>query len=313
MSLNNIKSDLVQVFDMEPEWITHLKYNPLLDIIEKGKPYHIISLMRYVFGAKNSNPIISNLKFFYYKEPQVKSIFEEIKFKANNLNKAKDKQSDDDFIDILTLLAKIDYFEVYNKKYLDLLVKEIIDTNMIFNMSNLRYRSVLIFLINKLGYGNVFFERGLKDIQKYQNPDGGWPLSLDDSNNKSDIFSTLMVYRSFISNNLWRNKDFLINAEEYLIQNHLSKNQTNEELDKWNRLHAGYKKNNLFEGGSAILLDCLLLSKNKKNDKIKSIISWIKGIQLKTGYFPYHASLKNQENTSCTIKILSIIKKYYTI
>ena len=312
MSLNNIKSDLTHVFDTEPEWITHLKYNPLLDIIEKGKPYHIIALMRYVFGAKNSNPIISNLKFFYYKDPQVKSIFEEIKFKANNLRGAK-SQSDDDFIDILTLLAKIDYFEVYNKKYIDILIKEIIASNMILNMSNFKYRSVLIFLINKLGYGNVFLERGLKNIQKYQNSDGGWSLDLNDSSKKSDIFSTLMVYRSFISNNLWKNKDFLINAEEYLIENHLSKKQTNEELDRWNRLHAGYKKNNLFEGGSAILLDCLLLSKNRRSDKIKSIISWIKGMQLKTGYFPYHASLKNQENTSCTIKILSLIKKYYII
>ena len=58
MSLNNIKSDLMQVFDFNPDWISHLKYNPMLDILKNGKPYHVMSLMKYVFGAKNNNPII---------------------------------------------------------------------------------------------------------------------------------------------------------------------------------------------------------------------------------------------------------------
>ncbi len=312
MSINNIKSDLIQIFDFEPSWIEHLKYNPLQDIVRNGKPYHIISLMRYVFGSKNNNPVMSNLRYFYYKEPQVKNIFEEIKAKTYSLNDTRKWQSDD-FIGILILLAKIDYFQAYSKKHMDKLVKEIIGNDLFSKTSNLKHRALLIYLIIKLGYNNVFLDRALKDIQSFQNLDGGWPLDLSDSSGDSDIFSTLIIYRSFISNRLWSNKDFLINTEEYLTMNHLSENQSSEDLDKWNRLYSGYKKNNLFEGGSAIFLECLLLNRGKDSDKAKSIVDWLKSIQLKTGYFPYHASLKNQENIPCTIRVLSLIKKYYIL
>ncbi len=171
MSINNIKSDLIQIFDFEPNWIEHLKYNPLQDIVRNGKAYHIISLMRYVFGSKNNNPLMSNLRYFYYKEPQVKNIFEEIKAKTYSLNDTKKWQSDD-FIGILMLLAKIDYFQAYSKKHMDKLVKEIIANDLFSKTSNLKHRALLIYLIIKLGYNNVFLDRALKDIQSFQNLDG---------------------------------------------------------------------------------------------------------------------------------------------
>ena len=312
MSIKNIKSDLIQIFDLEPSWITHLKYNPLKSIINNGKPYHVISLMRYVFGSKNSNPLLNNLRYFYYKDPQVKNIFQDIKDKTHSINDAKNWQKDE-FMNILILFAKIDYFEAYSKRYIDELVKEIISNDIFSKTSNLKHRALLIFLISKLGYNNVFLDRALKKIQDFQNPDGGWPLESESSKRTSDLFSTLIIYKSFAYNSLWSRKDFLIKAEEYLINNHLAENQSNEDLDRWSRLYSGYKKNNLFEGGSIILLDSMLLRRGNNNDKIKSIIDWLRSLQLKTGYFPYHASLKNQENIQSTIKILSLIKKYYII
>ena len=310
MSLINIKSDLVKIFDLNPDWISHIQYNPLLDIINNGKPYHLISLLRYVFGVKNNNPIMSNLRYVYYKEASVKKIFKDISLSAKKVRGIQDGEVDD-FLDVLTLLAKVDYFKAYNKKFLDQLIKEIIASELLFKTPNIKHQASLIFLINRLGYNNVFIDRSLKRIQGNQNSDGGWPMCLDVSDNKSDIFSTLIVYRAFISNNLWVRKDFLNKAEKYLIQNHLSETQTREEIDMWNRLHAGYRKNNLFEGGSAMLLESLLLAGSDNRNKIKSIIAWLKGIQFKTGYFPYHADLKNQENMMSTIRILSLIKKYY--
>ena len=84
---------------------------------------------------------------------------------------------------------------------------------------------------------------------------------------------------------------------------------TNEELDKWNRIYSGYKKNNLFEGGSIVLLEALLLCKKINISKIKSIVDWLQGLQFKDGYFPYHAKLRSEKNISSTIKILSLVKK----
>ena len=209
MAIKNIKSDLIQIFDLEPSWIKHLKYNPLEDIVNKGKPHHIISLMRYVFGSRNSNPILNNLRYFYYKEPLVRNIFQDIKDKTYAINGARKWQADD-FINILTLFARIDYFEVYSKKYIDKLIKEIISNDVFSKTSNLKHRALLIFLILKLGYNNVFLDRALKKIQDFQNPDGGWPLDYERPERKSDVFATLIIYKSFAANSLWSSKDFSI-------------------------------------------------------------------------------------------------------
>ena len=100
-----------------------------------------------------------------------------------------------------------------------------------------------------------------------------------------------------------------VKTDIFAERNKIRSNQTNEELDKWNRIYSGYKANNLFEGGSILLLESLLLCKNLDTLKIKAIVEWIKTLQFKNGYFPYHAKLKSEKNVSATIKILSLIKK----
>ena len=79
-------------------------------------------------------------------------------------------------------------------------------------------------------------------------------------NEKSDIFTTLLVHRCFLENNLWKNKKFLKKSESFLIKNHISDTNTSEEVDRWNRIYVGYRKNNLFEGGTILLLESLLIS-----------------------------------------------------
>ena len=101
-------------------------------------------------------------------------------------------------------------------------------------------------------------------------------------------------------------------VEAYLIKNHLSKKETKAEQEMWNRIHCGYKVNNMFEGGSLMYLESMLLSSSGNNkEKIKSLIKWFKSLQLDNGYFPYHAGLAKQENIISTIRILACIKKYY--
>ena len=40
-------------------------------------------------------------------------------------------------------------------------------------------------------------------------------------NEKSDIFTTLLMHRCFLENNLWKNKKFLKKSESFLIKNHI--------------------------------------------------------------------------------------------
>ena len=70
---------------------------------------------------------------------------------------------------------------------MDLLIKEIIKNNLLSKISNLEYRASLLFLINKLGYNNVFLERAFKAIQECQNTDGGWPLDTSAPNKETNI------------------------------------------------------------------------------------------------------------------------------
>ena len=58
MSLNNLKSDLLEILDSEPLWIKCLSYKPIRDIIKTGKTYHLLGLLKDVFGIKNNNPIL---------------------------------------------------------------------------------------------------------------------------------------------------------------------------------------------------------------------------------------------------------------
>ena len=156
-------------------------------------------------------------------------------------------------------------------------------------------------------------DSSLKKIEEYQNSDGGWPAEALSEQKDSDVFTTLFIYRTFIMNNLWSAKPFLEKARSYLLLNHLNSEHSNEEMDKWNRIYSGYKKNNVFEGGTILLLESLILGKNNDLSKIKSISRWLKDLQFSDGFFPYHAKLKSEKNISSTIKILSLIKKSHLL
>ena len=126
---------------------------------------------------------------------------------------------DDEIMQVLCLLAKINHFKVYNKKYIDLLIKEIIKTNLIEKTSILKYQAMLIFFINKLGYRNIFLDKSLKNIERCQNADGGWSFdkSKSDTFKETDIFALGRINRTKAS--IYRNKTY-----EHFRNNKLDKN-----------------------------------------------------------------------------------------
>jgi len=308
MSLKDLRLDILDIVDVSPSWLKSLSYNPIEDIVKFGKTHHLLYLLEDVFGFRKTNPILTNIRFFHYKNPYVEQISKDLKQKELLISKIKSNNIDS-ALDLLTLLARVNYFKVYSKESVDFLSKEIIKTNLIDRTSNLKYRAMLLFYISRLGYRNIFSDRCLKNLKECQNSDGSWSSDISSDSNESDIFTTLLIFRSFLMDDLWSGKKFLEKTKSYLSENHLSSNQTNEELDKWNRIYSGYKANNLFEGGSILLLESLLLCRNLDTLKIKAIVEWIKTLQFKNGYFPYHAKLKSEKNVSATIKILSLIKK----
>ena len=309
MNLNQIKKDITHIYDLNPDWIDSLGFNPLLDIINKGKSYHLIKMLISVFGVLKANPVIKNINTKHYKQQEIVSIIEEIK----NARKDMEEKKSEDFahyVEILSLVSKIDYFCIYYQSITDGFIKDILKKGYLTSCNDLRYQSKLIFYLIKLGYKNIYIEKALKRIQLSQNSDGGWSLKLPGK--ESDIFTTLLVHRCFLENDLWKNKDFLKKSEIFLIKNHMSTSNSSEELDRWDRIYTGYRKNNLFEGGSLLLLESLLISQRKAKH-MKAISKWLKGLQLTDGFFPYHAKLKNQANLSCTVNVLTLFKKYHLI
>ena len=302
-----IRQDILDVIELNPFWIKALNYNPIKDIVLSGKTHHILRLLQEVYGFENKNPILNNIRYFHYKNAFIDRTSKEIENYSSLISRNGFEGSL--FLDLFLFMAKINHFKIYNKKSIDILIKEIIKADIVSNISNLKHRAIFLFYIDGLGHKNIFTDRYLRDIKEMQNPDGAWPLDISLNRDSSNIFSTLFIFRLFMIHDLWSSKDFLKQTQSYLIENHLSKKQTKEDLDKWNRLYSGYKKNNISEGGSVILLEALLLSKVKDVRKIKSLVAWLKSLQLEDGYFPYHASLRGDKNISSTIKILSLIKK----
>ena len=312
MSLRDVRFDILNIIDLNPSWIENLNYNPLEAIVKHGKSHHLLTFLEDVYGFRKDNPVMSEIRYFHYKSPYVDTIFKDLKLKSLGISKINSADMDI-ILDILTLLAKINHFKIYNKNHIDQLCKEINKSRLIDKVSILRVRAMFLYYMNKLGYENIFSDRSLKKIEEYQNSDGGWPAEALSEKKDSDVFTTLFIYRTFIMNNLWSAKPFLEKARSYLLLNHLNSEHSNEEMDKWNRIYSGYKKNNVFEGGTILLLESLILGKNNDLSKIKSISKWLKDLQFNDGFFPYHAKLKSEKNISSTIKILSLIKKSHLL
>ena len=109
MSLKDIRLDLPHIVETDSSWMSQLNYNPVDRIIKTGKTYHLISLLEDVFGFKKSNPIISNIKQSHYREKTIDNIFKELKEFPQKITKIKKDKVDDEVMQVLCLLAKINH------------------------------------------------------------------------------------------------------------------------------------------------------------------------------------------------------------
>ena len=303
--MNKLKKEILEIVDLDPFWFS-LNKNPIPDIVKTAKSHQLITLLERIYGFKRINPVLGEVRYFHYKESIVIKINSDV---VSFFEKKIDKKSltEDIVFETLQLLAKIVYFRVYNKKFIELLFQQIIKLDMIGFTSFMKTKALFIYYLNILGFRNIHIDKYLKQIADHQLIDGGWPEQIN-INEESDIFTTLHIHRAFVANPIWRDKKFLSKSNKFLIDVHMQKTSSKDIIDRWSRLNVGYKSNNLFEGGTLILLESLINMNENNNRKIKSIINWIKSIQLNDGYFPYHANLKTQKNIDTTIYVLYLLK-----
>ena len=310
MHISQIKKDLLSILDVNPDWIATLDINPIANIIKKSKTHELLFLLRKVFGFIDGNPLIKKINKEHYSQDKIQIIFRKIVRIEKDLRE-RDNVSDQLITNTISLLSEIEYFKIFPNRYSDTFIKTVIKSNFIKEVDNIGYKSKTISLLGKMGYSNIYVDRELKKLENCQNKDGGWG---ETEGLKSDVFISLLVFECFRQNRLWKKRDFILKLEDYLISNHLSASQSKNEQDRWNRIHSGYKENGMLEGGSLLLLEGLLMNPSELNEKkIKSLIKWLKSIQLDSGYFPYHAELKSQDNLMTTIKSTFCFKKYYLL
>ena len=308
MLINKIKNDVLNIFDLEPDWLDSSLKNPLKLIIKNSKSHELLLTLRSLFGVVDGNPLIKRINKFHYSQEKTQKTLEKIVKVDKVLNSSKSYNSEI-VLDVISLLSQIEFLKVYPNRFSDTFIKSIIKNNLFAGITTRSYKAKLIFLLTKMGFANIHIDKQLKAFEGRQNIDGGWGELRGESSN---VFTSLLVFQCLRENRLWRNKKMSQRVEAYLIKNHLSKNETKAEQEMWNRIHCGYKVNNMFEGGSLMFLESMLASPSDKNkDKVKAIINWLKGLQLESGFFPYHADLKKQENLISTIRILACVKKKY--
>ena len=308
MLINQVKNDILNIFDIEPDWIGDSLKNPLKLIIRGSKSHELLLILRSLFGVVDGNPIIKRINKYHYTQEKTQKTLEKIVKVDKVLNSSKSYDLEL-LLDVISVLSQIEFLKVYPNRFSDTFIKSIVKNNIFTEINHRSYKAKLIFLLTKMGFANIHIDRQLKKFEKTQNIDGGWGELRGESSN---VFTSLLVFQSLRENRLWRNKEMTQRVENYVIKNHLSESQTKAEQEMWNRIHCGYKVNNMFEGGSLMLLESMLISASENNkEKIKSLIKWFKTLQLENGCFPYHAGLAKQENTISTIRILACIKKYY--
>ncbi len=308
MTINNIKKDILNILDLDPNWINKSLKNPLKNIIMDSKSHELLFLLRSVYGIIDGNPLIKRINKIHYSQEKIQLTFDKIVKSEKKMNTLKNYDSEF-ILDIISVLSQIEYFKVYPNRFSDTFIKSIVKNNLFSQIDNKSYIAKLLFLLIRMGYSNIYIEKELKKLEASQNIDGGWGELKRD---KSNVFTSLLIFQCFRENRLWRDREIVLKLQTYLIKNHLSEKETKSEQDKWNRIHSGYKVNNMFEGGSLMFLESMLVSPCVDNkNKIKSIANWIDDLQLESGYFPYHADLRKQGNIISSIRVLSCMKRKY--
>ena len=308
MSISKVKNDVLNIFDLEPDWINSQLKNPLKLVVTNSKSHELLLMLRLIFGVVDGNPLVKRINKFHYSQEKIQITLDKIVKMEKILNTSK-SYSHNLIVDVISLLSQIEFLKVYPNRFSDTFIKAVLKNNFISAIHNRSYKAKSIYLLTKMGFGNIFIDRELKVFETSQNLDGGWGEKRGDS---SKVFTSVLIFQCLRENRMWKNKETTQKVESYLIKNHLSKNETKADQDKWSRIHSGYKPNNMFEGGSLMFLESMLVSPSDKNkNKVKAIINWLKDLQMDSGLFPYHADLKKQENLISTIRVLACMKKKY--
>ena len=82
MSLRDVRFDILNIIDLNPLWIRNLNYNPVEAIVKHGKSHHLLTFLEDVYGFRKDNPVMSEIRYFHYKNPYVDTIFKDLKLKV---------------------------------------------------------------------------------------------------------------------------------------------------------------------------------------------------------------------------------------
>ena len=72
MSISKVKNDVLNIFDLEPDWINSQLKNPLKLVITNSKSHELLLMLRLIFGVVDGNPLVKRInKFHYLKKIQI--------------------------------------------------------------------------------------------------------------------------------------------------------------------------------------------------------------------------------------------------
>ena len=314
----NTRKTILENLNTEPQWIEVLNINPIPQIINKGNPAEVFSLLKNVYGFTHTHALYRLVESAVFRQKGLHKIAarqDNQKNTSRDLNFYYQLQKVHQLVD----LGATDYLNVVKEEIIKLM--DFQDKNGRFPMNYHHHAHACNLLIDLGLGGNKLIDRGINWILTRQRKDGGWihinnvPKSMDYDKAPSCIWTTAEIAKLLTKRSIFRGSDSLLNAKIFLEKNYLNNNKSTllSKADSWECLISNHTSEHMFAGGTLKILEIFLNSSIKDDKLIKKMIDWLRLQQMEDSFFPKIANKHPVPDILVTNRVLCVMKKYFQI
>ena len=315
---SNTRDTILNNLNLQPDWISGLKQNPISYIIKNGNPAEVFLLLKNVYELTHTHALYRLVESAVFKQKGIHKI-------ANKYYNIKDINKDLLFyfqlqrIHQLVNLGATDYLNVIKDEIIKLMSFQ--DDNGRFPMNYHHHAHACNLLIDLGLEGNKLIDKAIHWILTRQRDDGGWihvnnlPKGAKYDNATSCIWTTAEIAILLTKRKIFRNSKNLSKAKTFLINNYLNKNKSTllSKSDSWECLAINHTSEHMFAGGTLKVLEIFLNSKTSDIKDIKKMINWLINQQMDNSLFPKIANKHPISDILVTNRALCVLKKYFAI
>ena len=320
---DGLRQDILSLVSEDSESMNVLAHNPLRELILRGSPGIVFTLMREKINPAPIDPLYRKWEKIVFSQDKLHKL---LKTKINKVPQlpAEKLISESDFLFYESLKRMSKVVQFGGNKFMSRVKYEIQDF-MKFQKEDGRFpllyhhHAHACWLLLKMGItGNRLLDKSLNWIKKRQREDGGWLHRLhinkkqDYDSHPSCIWTTAEVLQSFSLRRSFIPKEVAEKGINYLLENALMDNKSKlfSNANTWDKLSIGAGDDSMFYGGTLKVLETAeKFGYHPGNRQFKKLYDWLLGQEMDKGYFPKNADKMPIMDENVTARALILIGK----